>query len=176
MARRLGVSSGPFGVTAVLGCAALLVLGCAGSRPTEATATGRPVPAETGILAPVRSFHPRPRGENVPPIQYPEQPYRVARVQKGIASYYADKFHGRLTANGETFDMNQLTAAHKTLPFGTLVRVTNLENEKKVLLRINDRGPFVKNRIIDVSYAAAKVLDFLHEGVVPVRVEILEAP
>ena len=96
-----------------------------------------------------------------------------AGVQTGLASYYADKFHGRQTASGEIFDMNALTAAHRTLPFGTKVRVTNLENGKKVVLRINDRGPFVEGRIIDVSLKAARELDFVEQGLVKVRVEEL---
>lgn len=91
----------------------------------------------------------------------------------GTASYYADKFHGRKTANGETFNMHDLTAAHKTLPFGTIVRVTNLGNNKSVKLRINDRGPFVKDRIIDVSLAAAKELDMLGTGTAEVRIDIM---
>ena len=92
----------------------------------------------------------------------------------GTASYYADKFHGRKTANGETFNMHDLTAAHKTLPFNTVVNVTNLGNNKTVKVRINDRGPFVKNRIIDLSLAAAKELDMLGSGTAEVRIDILE--
>lgn len=91
----------------------------------------------------------------------------------GTASYYADKFHGRKTANGEIFNMHDMTAAHKTLPFGTIVRVTNLGNNKSVKLRINDRGPFVKDRIIDVSLAAAKELDMLGTGTAEVRIDII---
>ena len=91
----------------------------------------------------------------------------------GTASYYADKFHGRKTANGETFNMHDLTAAHKTLPFGTIVKVTNLGNNKSVKLRINDRGPFVKDRIIDVSLAAAKELDMLGSGTAEVQIDII---
>ena len=94
--------------------------------------------------------------------------------EKGEASYYAHKFHGRTTANGETYDMYKMTAAHRTLPFGTRVRVTNLSNGRKVDLKINDRGPFVDGRIIDVSYAAARKLDMIQSGVVPVRVESLD--
>lgn len=93
----------------------------------------------------------------------------------GVASYYADKFHGRKTANGETFNMHDLTAAHKTLPFNTIVNVTNLKNNKTVKVRINDRGPFVKNRIIDLSLAAAKELDMLGTGTAEVRIDILES-
>lgn len=94
-------------------------------------------------------------------------------VQEGQASYYAHKFHGRQTASGEIYDENQMTAAHKTLPFGTRVRVTNLANGKKAIVRINDRGPFVKGRIIDLSYQAAGELDCITQGVVGVRVEVL---
>ena len=94
-------------------------------------------------------------------------------IQEGEASYYAHKYHGRTTANGEIYDETKMTAAHKTLPFGTRVRVTNLANGKKVVVRINDRGPFIKGRIIDLSYKAAGELDYISRGVVKVRVEIL---
>lgn len=94
--------------------------------------------------------------------------------ETGKASYYAQAHHGKRTASGERFDQNALTAAHRTLPFGTRVRVTNLNNERSVVLRINDRGPFVRGRVIDVSRAAAVRLDMLRTGVVPVRVEALD--
>jgi len=94
-------------------------------------------------------------------------------IQEGQASYYAHKFQGRTTANGEIYDENKMTAAHKTLPFGTTVRVTNLANGKKTVVRINDRGPFVKGRIIDLSYKAAGELDYITQGIVKVRVEVL---
>ena len=94
--------------------------------------------------------------------------------ETGKASYYGDRHHGQRTASGERFDQNALTAAHRTLPFGTRVRVTNLNNERSVVLRINDRGPFVRGRVIDVSRAAAVRLDMLRAGVVPVRVEALD--
>ena len=94
----------------------------------------------------------------------------------GKASYYADKFHGKKTANGEIFDMNGLTAAHKTLPFGTICRVTNLENQKQVIVKINDRGPFIEGRILDLSKGAAKALDAIQIGVIEVKIEILNIP
>ncbi|MGG2395869.1 septal ring lytic transglycosylase RlpA family protein [Pseudomonas sp. SH1-B] len=94
--------------------------------------------------------------------------------ETGKASYYAQAHHGKRTASGERFDQNALTAAHRTLPFGTRVRVTNLNNERSVVLRINDRGPFVRGRVIDVSRAAAERLDMLRAGVVPVRIEPLD--
>lgn len=97
----------------------------------------------------------------------------VSGVETGLASFYGRQYHGRLTASGEAYDEEGLTAAHRTLAFGTLVRVTNLENGKVVLLRITDRGPFVDGRIIDVSWRAARELDFERQGVVRVRVEQL---
>lgn len=92
---------------------------------------------------------------------------------EGQASWYGAKHHGRKTASGERFDQNALTAAHRQLPFGTRVRVTNLRNDKSVVVRINDRGPYAKKRIIDLSKKAAEQLDMLRDGVVPVRVERL---
>ena len=94
-------------------------------------------------------------------------------VQHGKASWYGKAFHGRLTASGERYDMHAPTAAHKSLPFGTRVRVTNLDNGKHTVVRINDRGPFVKGRIIDLSYGAAKQIQMLQRGVVRVKLEIL---
>ncbi|MBA7687475.1 Endolytic peptidoglycan transglycosylase RlpA [subsurface metagenome] len=94
--------------------------------------------------------------------------------QEGLASWYGGKFQGRRTANGEIFDTNKLTAAHKTLPFGTLVKVTNLTNGKSTMVRINDRGPFVEGRIIDLSRAAAAAIGMAGRGVVRVRIEAYE--
>lgn len=93
--------------------------------------------------------------------------------QRGVASWYGGKFHGRRTANGEIYDKHKLTAAHKTLPFNTIVEVTNLENQKKIIVRINDRGPFVKNRIIDLSKKAAEKIDMEDTGTAPVLLKIL---
>jgi rare lipoprotein A len=101
----------------------------------------------------------------------PSEDYTYAST--GIASYYGADFHGRLTASGERFDMNELTAAHKTLPLPSMVRVTNLANGRSVVLRVNDRGPFVRGRIIDVSLRAAQILGFEHRGIARVRVEVL---
>lgn len=91
----------------------------------------------------------------------------------GIASFYADKFEGRKTANGEIYYHVKKTAAHRTLPFGTVVKVTNLENNKYVVVRINDRGPFIDNRIIDLSKSAATDLGFVNKGLAKVRVEVI---
>lgn len=94
-------------------------------------------------------------------------------IQYGKASFYGDEFQGRTTANGETYDHDKLTAAHLSLPFGTLVKVTNLTNNKTTTVRINDRGPFVEGRVIDLSKIAAQQLDFIPLGIVDVKVEVL---
>ena len=96
------------------------------------------------------------------------------KVLKGVSSFYAEDFHGKLTANGEVYDMYGVTAAHKTLPLGTVCRVTNLANGKSLILRINDRGPYIKGRILDCSYGAAKKLDFINQGTTKVKIEVIE--
>lgn len=96
------------------------------------------------------------------------------KIFKGKASFYNDKYHGRKSASGEVFDQSKLTAAHRTLEFGTKVSVKNLKNGKSVIVRINDRGPFVDGRIIDLSKAAAQQIDMISDGVVDVEIEILE--
>lgn len=101
-------------------------------------------------------------------------PIRLAHEQDGIASWYGEPFHGRRTANGEVYDMYRLTAAHKTAPLGTRAIVTNLANGRSVRVRINDRGPFVGNRILDLSYAAAQQLDMVEDGLAPVRIRFLD--
>ena len=108
----------------------------------------------------------------------PSQTPRVSDILfiTGISSYYGKKFHGRKTANGETFNMYDLTAAHKTLPFGTMLEVENLANNKKVTVRINDRGPFVHNRILDLSFAAAQKIDMIQTGTAQIRAKIIESP
>jgi len=94
-------------------------------------------------------------------------------VQEGMASWYGEDFHGRPTANGEIYDMYAETAAHKTLPMNTYIRVTNLRNKRQITVRVNDRGPFVRGRIVDLSYTGAKKLGMLESGTAPVRVEAL---
>jgi len=96
--------------------------------------------------------------------------------QVGIASWYGPGFHGKRTANGEIFDMYAMTAAHKTLPFGTILKVVDLETGRWVIVRINDRGPFVPGRIIDLSYAAAKELGILEKGIARVGIKVLRWP
>ncbi len=96
--------------------------------------------------------------------------------EEGVASWYGRDFHGRKTANGEIYDMHALTAAHKTLPLDTWVRVTNMANNREVTLRVNDRGPFVRDRVIDLSYAGARELGMVEAGTTPVRIEALGKP
>lgn len=107
------------------------------------------------------------------PAPPPAPPAKSGWSEEGMASWYGEPFHGRKTANGETYDMEKLTAAHKTLPFHTVVRVTNLKNGRSVDVRINDRGPFVKGRIVDLSRAAARQVDMIGDGVAPVRLAIV---
>ncbi|CAA6822502.1 MAG: Rare lipoprotein A precursor [uncultured Sulfurovum sp.] len=90
----------------------------------------------------------------------------------GNGSWYGKKYHGRQTASGEPYNMYAYTAAHKTLAFGTMVKVTNLKNNRSVIVRINDRGPFVGGRIIDLSYMAAKELDYINDGVAKLKLEL----
>jgi rare lipoprotein A len=110
---------------------------------------------------------PEPLDEPIPPRE------PAVNVETGFASFYHPVFHGRRTASGETFDRHGLTAAHKTLPFGTLVRVTNLRNDRRLVVRVNDRGPLIKNRVIDLSPRAARELGFFADGLTRVRLEVL---
>jgi peptidoglycan lytic transglycosylase len=107
-------------------------------------------------------------------------PQRVRTVQVGLASYYGPGFHGERTASGKIFNQYEMVAAHRSLPLGSVVRVTNLENRRRVVLRVIDRGPYGRNyrkgTIIDVSKGAARRLGFIRDGLVPVRVEVLRLP
>ncbi len=95
-------------------------------------------------------------------------------TQEGVSSWYGKKFHGNPTASGEIYDMHGLSAAHRTLPLNTIVEVTNLDNGRSVVLKVNDRGPFIKGRILDCSYGAAKELDFANAGLARVRIEVIK--
>jgi len=106
-------------------------------------------------------------------VYYPKKSVPIGWTQRGVASWYGPNFHGRLTSNGERYNMYALTAAHKTLPMNTIVKVTNLNNGKSVVVRINDRGPFVKGRIIDLSYAAGKKIGLDKSGTAPVLLKVI---
>lgn len=117
---------------------------------------------------------------NAKPYNFKKYSYAQLKKQKfrkhGMASYYAKRFHGRRTANGEYFNMYAMTAAHKKLKFGTHLKVTNKRNGKSVIVRINDRGPYAKGRIIDLSYGAAKKLGMLKSGVAKVKLQVVPKP
>jgi rare lipoprotein A len=131
-------------------------------------ATGSVVPEPVPRAAvPPRPSTPRP------PSPRPPAPRPDDVDQTGQASWYGRQHHGKRTASGETYDMNKLTAAHRTLPLGTRVLVTNVDNGRTVEVRINDRGPFVGNRVLDLSYAAARRLGAVGDGVIPVTVKVL---
>ncbi len=119
----------------------------------------------------------RPRRVPAPPTARTAPiPRPVGSTETGLASWYGQPYHGRTAANGETYDMEKLTAAHKTLPFETWVRVTNLANNQEVEVRITDRGPFVEGRIIDLSHAAAQAIELIGPGVAKVRLTVIKAP
>ena len=115
-------------------------------------------------------------GLEAPLVAHMSEPTKPLRVWHGLASWYGPRFHGRVTANGERYDMNAATAAHPSLPFGSLVRVVNLRTGRSRVVRINDRGPFVEGREIDLSYEAACRLGMEDRGLARVRLELLEVP
>ncbi len=186
----------PLSQAVLLGSAALLLASCGSKQqaPTEYSASP--------ISGPVSAYN-RPNRDGAPwwdvdvsqipdavPTPhngaYKNSPYTVMgqryfpltssrnyRVE-GTGSWYGTKFHGQATANGETYDLYGMTAAHKTLPLPSYVRVTNLENGSSVIVRVNDRGPFYSDRVIDLSFAAAKKLGYAEKGVAPVRVEAID--
>ena len=107
-------------------------------------------------------------------LTYKSEKKQIGKTYTGEASYYGPGFHGKKTANGETYDQNAMTCAHKTLPFNTKLKVTNLSNNKSAIVRVNDRGPFKKGRIVDLSVAAAKKIDLIKQGVAKVKVEVIK--
>ncbi len=142
----------------------VLLAGCAGMRDGAPRAPVRDLPGDA-----VPREEPKSRYGNAPLYEVFGKRYRVMESsrgysERGVASWYGRKFHGRLTSSREPYDMYAMTAAHKSLPLPTYVRVRNLRNDKSVVVRVNDRGPFVNNRIIDLSYAAALKLDMIESG------------
>jgi len=139
---------------------------CLDERPEAPSA--RPAPVLASLAALVALLVAAPTGQG------PAFPDTVPEwVQQGPVSWYGPGFHGRRTANGETFDTRDLTMAHRSLEFGSEVRVTNLENGRSVVVRVNDRGPYVRGRVADLSKAAASELGFVDDGVVKARIELL---
>jgi rare lipoprotein A len=136
----------------------LFISGCMSKRPPD-------IPVPSKVIPEKKEDYYVIDGERYYPIDS-----AIGFVQTGIASWYGDDFHGKKTANGEVYDMHKKNAAHTILPFNTYVKVTNLSNKKYTIVRINDRGPFVKGRIIDLSYAAAKEIDLVDPGTTQVEV------
>ena len=160
--------AGSAGLIIVLG---LLLGGCSATRWEEPAATSQ-------AKAPAHSDMTRTRRGNPPfyevfGVRYLVKTSSDGYKERGVASWYGKKFHGNPTSNGERYDMYRMTAAHKTLPLPTNVKVTNLSNGRSVIVRVNDRGPFVKNRLIDLSFAAAQELDMIGAGTARVEVEAL---
>lgn len=169
--------------TACVVSAFVTVSAVAGDTPTplpEPPIPPAPVAPDSAPEAPTVEAEPpvseprlsEPRQPGTEPAAADDRYYSRYQLE-GMASWYGGKFQGRLTANGEVFDTNQLTAAHRELPFGTIVRVTNKTNNRVVVVRINDRGPFVDNRVIDLSRAAADIIGLTAAGVAPVQLEIM---
>jgi len=119
---------------------------------------------------------PDSKQEKAPEQIQDTKPIKTKKFQVGKASWYGRIFQHKRTASGEPYDMYQFTAAHRTLPLGSWIKVTNLRNERSVVVRINDRGPVKRNRIIDLSYSAAKMLDMGHDGVDPVQLDVVQTP
>jgi rare lipoprotein A len=163
---------------------ARLLTVAAGSLALANCAGSGKVDPKYGVSASARVIEP---GQPVPKgggVYRVGKPYQVAGrtyvpeedptyKAEGLASFYADNFHGRYTANGEIFDMNSITAAHPTMPLPSYARVTNLRNHKSIIVRVNDRGPYVGNRVIDLSIRTAKLLDFYGQGLAKVKVEYI---
>jgi peptidoglycan lytic transglycosylase len=144
--------------------------GCVTSSPTEPAIT-EPSPEPGNASTPGTAAAPVPAPHRATAVTPETAP--TPKTMTGRASWYGEPHHGRLTASGEPFDMNALTAAHRSLPFGTRLRVVNLKNDRVVEVRINDRGPSTSGRVLDLSYAAARALGAVGTGVIPVRMTVL---
>ena len=172
--------------SAVLAVAAVLCLlsfsGCGGHKtaahhqpsrvpPSQPSSTGDSSPSGGAAGTPAK-HPPRTSTKQNEPLSALGQPY----VEEGVASWYGIPFHGRRASNGEVYDMYKMTAAHRTLPFDTVLRVTNLKNGMSTEIRVIDRGPFVEGRILDLSLAAARAIDMVGMGIAPVRIDVLTGP
>ncbi len=164
-------------------CAAVLVMGslaaCSGNPPQRSASEPREAassPAAASPSQPRRSDRGNPPFYDVLGKRYHVLPTSAGYVARGVASWYGRDFHGLATSSGETYNMHAMTAAHTTLPLPTWVEVTNLVNGKRVVVKVNDRGPFVDNRLIDLSYAAATALDMVGTGTTRVEVRTVAPP
>jgi rare lipoprotein A len=159
-------------------CTTLLMAGCSAVRPAKPVTPAPPVARAPAVKPPPAAPLPAPRTGNPPFYEvfgerYFVMPSSEGYRQTGVASWYGEAFHGKRTSSGTIYNMHEMTAAHKTLPLPSLVRVTNISNGKSVVVTVDDRGPFVKGRLIDLSYAAAKELDIVRSGTAEVEVEAL---
>ncbi|MGB0958550.1 MAG: septal ring lytic transglycosylase RlpA family protein, partial [Litorivicinus sp.] len=174
---------GVLGLVLLSGCSAVTGMSI-GKPPAKVSAQDGPPLRSVDVSAkpmPTPVAEPRIRRGNVSPyrvfgVEYQVMPSAEGYQEIGTASWYGRKFHGRLTSSGEPYDMFEFTAAHKTLPIPSYLRVTNLANGEQVIVRVNDRGPFAKNRIIDLSWAAAKRIGYDHLGTARVQLDILTHP
>lgn len=159
----------------LIAACALFIAGCGVQSGSDGPPTrDRRVPNAVRVPQPEpRSASGNPRFYDVYGQRYYVMQSADTYKERGVASWYGKKFHGRLTSSGEVYDMHAVSAAHKTLPLPTWVKVTNLSNGRSVVLRVNDRGPFVDNRLIDLSYAAARELDLISAGTGLVEVEAI---
>jgi rare lipoprotein A len=155
----------PRTVAAILVLSSILGSGCASQKPPRATA---PPPEVSRQQQPAPEPTPQPE-----PEEKPKDEGKKGKTEKGLASWYGEPYHGRRTASGEIYDMHEMTAAHRTLAFGTVVKVERRDTGADVKVRVNDRGPFVRGRIIDLSYAAARKIDLDRDGVAPVKVTVV---
>jgi rare lipoprotein A len=168
----------------------LVLAGCASTPPRPRPAPGTAVPTAPTTVLPSNPPNPNEIADAVPRLEprslygnppfyvvaghrYAVLPSSVGFIERGVASWYGTEFHGLKTSTGEPYDMFAMTAAHKTLPLPCYARVTNLSNGRSVVVRINDRGPFVDNRVIDLSYSAARKLDMIRNGTAFVQLEVL---
>lgn len=162
-----------------LAVGAMVLAGCAHRKHARGVPPPPPPPAATTTPETPRTTTAEGGRTAAPPGKVKPgnpEPEPLMTVETGIASWYGHPYHGRPAANGEIYDMEKMTAAHRTLPFDTVVKVTNLSNEESVEVRINDRGPFVDGRIIDLSHAAAKAIGMIGPGTAEVRMEVVKWP
>lgn len=165
-------------------CAAAIIIagagGCSGSKSTSKStthlSTSKSSSKKSGSSSSSSSSSKKSSSNSGSSSSSSSSKKATGKVEKGQASYYADKFHGRATASGEKYDKTKLTGAHRTLAFGTVVRVTNTDNGKSVDVRINDRGPFKAGRVVDVSRAAAEKLGMIQAGVINCTVQVISTP
>ena len=170
----------PFGIAVFVSLLLFLLTGCGGHKQAQVNVP--PPPPLTAPESQTSSANAPPPTETTVPAQSEEDGFRIPTntkpilVETGLASWYGGPYNKRRGSNGEIYNMNAMTAAHRTLPLGSIVRVTNLKTGRSALVRITDRGPFVEGRVLDLSQAAARKVDVLQPGVAMVRIEVMRAP